>query len=144
MSIRVLIVEDSAAMSTLLAAELAEQDDLAVVAIIQTESQAKQWLDTHPDGWDVAIVDLFLQEGTGVEILRHCRNRQASQKVVVATNHAVPSQVEQCTLLGADQVFSKLRVGALVDYCCGLTDPKTGSSSSEVTPTSPFENFRIA
>ena len=46
------------------------------------------WGRAHETQWDLAIVDLFLKQGSGLRILEACRKRSPSQKVVVFSNYA--------------------------------------------------------
>lgn len=127
MSLRILLVEDSAAMCAYLSSELTRNSDRSIVGMMQSEEQATRWLDAHPGGWDVAIVDLYLREGSGVGVLRHCQERGSRQVVLVATNHAIAALVNQCKLLGADEVFDKSRIEDLVAYCQNLPSEQTAA-----------------
>ena len=66
----------------------------------------------------LAIVDLFLRQGSGLGVLAACRNRTAGQKMVVLSNYATPDVRMRCAQLGVDAVFDKSNeIDALVDYC---------------------------
>ncbi len=68
--------------------------------------------------WDLAIIDLFLKEGSGLNILKACRTRRPGQKMIVLSNHATSDVRWRCAQLGADAVFDKsTEIEALVDYC---------------------------
>ena len=41
-----------------------------------------------PRGWQLLIVDLVLQEGSGLGVLKGCRQRTRQQRVVVLSNYA--------------------------------------------------------
>jgi two-component system, OmpR family, response regulator len=84
----------------------------------ETEQEARGWLSGHEAGWDLAIVDLFLKQGSGLGVLEACRSRGAGQRVVVLSNYATPDMRKRCMQLGADAVFDKSNeIDALVDYC---------------------------
>ena len=72
MTLRVFMVEDSAALRAHLTDRLVTGADVAVVGIATTESQAKHWIESNPGQWDVAVVDLFLREGAGAGVVEHC------------------------------------------------------------------------
>ncbi|RYY50933.1 MAG: response regulator, partial [Comamonadaceae bacterium] len=72
-----------------------------------TEKDAVAWLETHRDGWDLAIVDLFLLQGNGFGVIKACRERRAHQKVVVLSNYATLDMRERSRALGADAFFDK-------------------------------------
>jgi len=87
----------------------------------ETENDAKRWLAANEGGWELAIVDLFLKQGSGLGVLEACRDRTANQHVVVLSNYATPDMRKRCAQLGADAVFDKSNeIDSLVDYCLGL------------------------
>jgi DNA-binding NarL/FixJ family response regulator len=59
------------------------------------------------DRWRLAVVDLFLREGNGFEVLRAGRARAAHQRMVVLTNFATPDIRRRVGDAGADAVFDK-------------------------------------
>ena len=122
MVLRVFLVEDSAAMRAHLIEILVTKAGVDVVGIAETEKAAVSWLDRNADGWDVALVDLFLHEGTGAGVIEHCRERRPGQSVLVMTNHARDADLLQhCKLLGADAVYHKaLELDGLVADCIAL------------------------
>ncbi|MGQ2981223.1 MAG: response regulator, partial [Polaromonas sp.] len=68
--------------------------------------------------WDLAIVDLFLKQGSGLGVLEACRNRKAQQKVIVLSNYATADIRKRCAQLGVDAVFDKSNeIDALINYC---------------------------
>jgi two-component system, OmpR family, response regulator len=119
-ALRVYLVEDNESMRKHLVDSLAEELSVELVGTAETEAEAKDWLERNPDGWDVAILDLFLREGTGAGVLRHCRSRNAGQDVLVMTNYPVSSLLTHCRLLGANAVYDKAtELGDLIAYCIG-------------------------
>ena len=84
----------------------------------ETENESKQWLSENLGRWDLAIVDLFLKQGSGLGVLAACRGRNPLQKVVVLSNYATNDIRQRCAQLGVDAVFDKSNeIDALVDYC---------------------------
>ena len=122
MALRVFLVEDSAATRAHLMSVLVTEAGVTIAGIADSEKQAIDWLDSNPGRWDVALVDLFLREGTGAGVLEHCRERHANQRVLVMTNHAQDDALLQdCKLLGADAVYHKgTGLDALVAHCLRL------------------------
>lgn len=104
---RVLLVEDNLLMRAFVK-EALEQVPGAVVAFETARHlEAREWLRANPDGWDVALVDLFLTEGNGFRILKDCATRSAHQKVLVMSNY-LSSYVEARVLAeGADAFMAK-------------------------------------
>ena len=125
MTLRVFIVEDSAALRAHLTDKLVTGADVAVVGVATTESQAKHWLESNPDQWDIAVVDLFLREGTGAGVVEHCRKVHPGQVVLVMTNHVKDERLLQdCQRLGADAVYHKAtELDGLVAYCARRANP---------------------
>ena len=118
MPFRAFIIEDNHAVRESLVATLKEMAQIEPVGLAETEVEGKEWLARNDDYWDLAIVDLFLKEGSGLRILEACRRRRPSQKMMVLSNHASPDVRWRCAELGADAVFDKaLEIDALVDYC---------------------------
>ena len=76
------------------------------------------WLSGKNADWDLAIVDLFLRQGSGLGVLEACRAREPRQRVVVLSNYATTDMRKRCSQLGADAVFDKSNeIDALIDYC---------------------------
>jgi DNA-binding NarL/FixJ family response regulator len=116
MAFRVFIVEDSSTIRDNLIETLQELAQFEPVGMAETEHDAKRWLARND--WDLAIMDLFLREGSGLHVLEACRQRKPGQKVVVLSNHSSPDVRWRCRQLGADAVFDKsTELEALVAYC---------------------------
>jgi len=121
MTFRAYIVEDSSTIRDNLIATLKELALFEPVGTTESEHEAKRWLAAHP--WDLAIIDLFLREGSGMNVLEACRRRAPGQKVVVLSNHSSRDVRWRCLQLGADACFDKsTELEALVDYCARLRD----------------------
>jgi two-component system OmpR family response regulator len=111
------IVEDSPTIRENLLATLQELALVEAIGVAETEEEGVQWLSSNDD-WDLAIVDLFLKEGSGLNILEACRYRTPTQKMVVLSNHATKDVRWRCAQLGADAVFDKsTEIDALLDFC---------------------------
>ena len=116
------IVEDSATIRENLISTLEEIAPVKVVGFAETEREASRWLSAHDGQWQLAIVDLFLKEGTGLGVLKGCQNRNPDQKVVVLTNYATNDIRRRCAELGSDAVFDKSNeLEQLLDYCSDTT-----------------------
>jgi two-component system, OmpR family, response regulator len=118
MTFRAYIVEDSPTIRENLIETLQELALVEPVGTAETEYEGKQWLAQNDEYWDLAIVDLFLKQGSGLNILEACRARRPGQKMIVLSNHATNDVRWRCAQLGADAVFDKsTEIEALVDYC---------------------------
>jgi DNA-binding NarL/FixJ family response regulator len=118
MKFRAYIVEDSPTIRQNLIETLQELAAVEPVGTAETEHEGKRWLAQNDDEWDLAIVDLFLREGSGLNVVEAARNRRPGQRIIVLSNHATPDVRWRCRQLGADAVFDKsTEIDALVDYC---------------------------
>ncbi len=112
------IVEDNATIRENLIGTLEELACITAVGIAETENEGRSALGNNSFEWDLAIVDLFLKQGSGLGILEACRDRAPNKKVVVLSNYATEDMRKRCSALGADAVFDKSNeIDALVDYC---------------------------
>ena len=112
------IVEDNPTIRENLIATLEELAGITAVGTAETEDEGKRWLLEQGQQWDLAIVDLFLKQGSGLGVIDACRERHPSQKVVVLSNYATPDVRKRCMQLGVDAVFDKSNeIDALIEYC---------------------------
>lgn len=124
MGLKTYIVEDNATIRDNLIATLEELVGIDATGTAETENEARQWLKDNSQLWDLAIVDLFLKQGSGLGVLEACRNRPPHQKVVVLSNYATQDIRKRCAQLGVDAVFDKSNeIDALVDYCLAQQSP---------------------
>jgi len=122
MSLISYLAEDNEAIAQNLIETLQDICEVKVVAVGATQTEASQWLAMHDSEWDLAIVDLFLREGSGLGVLAGCRNRPLRQKVIVLTNYATPEIRKRATELGANAVFDKSsELEKLFAYCADQT-----------------------
>lgn len=116
------LVEDNETILENLIETLEEIASVTVVGHAATESEAKQWLSLHDGQWQLAVVDMFLREGSGLGVLAGCRQREPHQKVVVLTNFATPDIRQRSMALGADAVFDKSNeLDEFFAYCIAET-----------------------
>jgi two-component system OmpR family response regulator len=120
------LVEDNATIRDNLIATLEELAGIEAVGTSETENESKAWLGGKDHAWDLAIVDLFLKQGSGLGVLEACRNRQAHQKVIVLSNYATVEIRKRCAQLGVDAVFDKSNeIDALIEFCMAQSRPAT-------------------
>ena len=118
MAFKTYLVEDNPVIRENLVGFLEEIVDATVVAHASGEDEAVAWLRQHGESWDVAIVDLFLDQGNGLGVVDACRQRAAHQKVLVVSNYATPDVRARSKALGADAFFDKSgEIDLLLDYC---------------------------
>ena len=115
--LRIYLVEADPVIRERLAEWFLDQIGARLVGIAATEDEAGQWLKSHPTAWDLAVVDLFLEKGSGLAVAQHCRKRNFKQKLVVLTDYATPDIRERSLLLGADAVFDRTsELQKFIDY----------------------------
>ena len=119
-SLNTYLVEDNRTIRENLVGTLEELTAIHVVGFAEGEDEARTWLSKPEAAWNLAIVDLFLKQGSGLGVLQACASRAPQQKVVVLTNYATADIRKRCLELGADAVFDKSNeIDDLVDYCLG-------------------------
>ena len=138
------LVEDNPIVLTSLIEALSELVHLDVTAHSASQSEASHWLREHNGDWHLAIVDLFLKQGTGLGVLVACRDRAPHQKVVILTNYATPEIRERSMALGADAVFDKsTELDRLMHFCTEQTlhlTKKSGTGAPAALAPRPFLN----
>ncbi len=118
------LVEDNAVIRENLVATLEEMLDVQVLGHAVDEGSAIQWLSSEPQRrCDLLIIDIFLQQGTGLNVLRAARQELPGAHRVVLSNYATPDMRQRCLALGAHKVFDKSEeLEDLLAYCQTLAD----------------------
>ena len=115
---RMFLVEDNPTIRENLIRTLEELAPVETVGSAETAEEGADWLADDSNQWDLAIVDLFLKSGTGLSVLKACRNREPSQKIVIFSNYATREMRLRCAELGANVVFDKsTEMDALLKFC---------------------------
>jgi DNA-binding NarL/FixJ family response regulator len=122
-TVLVFLVEDVLQLRGVVSELLASLGDFRIVGEVATEAEAKLWLDENRGRWDLAVVDLILEQGTGMGVIAKCKEEPGA-KVVVFSDYATPGIRKHCLKLGADAVFQKSNdVPAFIAWCSALLDP---------------------
>jgi two-component system OmpR family response regulator len=112
------IVEDNVTIRENLVGTLEELTCISAVGFAETEAEAVRWLAENSEQWELAIVDLFLKQGSGLGVLQAVSTRRPEQKIVVLSNYATPDIRKRCAQFGVDAVFDKSNeIDALIDFC---------------------------
>jgi len=123
-ALQAFLVEDNAVIRDNLAAALEEMVPLTVVGQAEDVPSALRWFDDTANVCDLVIIDVFLREGSGIDLLRALSQRSHPADRVVLTNYATPDIRRRCLELGASKVFDKSSdIDALVAYCAQLARP---------------------
>ncbi|QJW84409.1 response regulator transcription factor [Ramlibacter terrae] len=117
--LRVFPVEDMPQMRNSLTALLSADGACEIVGTAESEQQAVRWSLDHEAGFDVAVVDLLLQEGSGFAAMAHLVKYQPG-KVVVLSGYVTPAVKERCLSLGALAAFGKEDTAECIDFVRGL------------------------
>ena len=103
--IRVLLVEDHAAFRQAMAIVLSREPDLTVVGEAGTLREARALLDNGPV--DVAVVDINLPDGTGIDLIRDVIAPHRLAQVLVLTASASLLDLARAIEVGAAGVLHK-------------------------------------
>jgi two-component system OmpR family response regulator len=118
---RLFFVEDNLVMRQSLMDTLEELVPVSIIGMAETEEEGIRWLARDDVHWDLAIVDLYLQQGSGLGVIEACRFRHPAQKIVVLSNHVTAEVRWRCAQLGVDAVFDKTtEIDDMVRYCVAL------------------------
>jgi DNA-binding NarL/FixJ family response regulator len=116
LELRVFLVEDMQRMRGLLDELFTSLGGIRVVGHASTEAEGKMWLDDHPGDWDVAILDLVLDQGAGMSLIRHAKRADTAGSVLVFSSFATPGVRKHCLELGADAVFDKSDTAGFITF----------------------------
>jgi DNA-binding NarL/FixJ family response regulator len=101
----VFIVEDSEAMRGTLRMMLSEFHDVRIAGYAADEAGAIEQINTLLP--DAVILDLNLQPGSGIAVLKNIKKHHADIKVIVLTNCTDEFYVDACKRANADYFFDK-------------------------------------
>lgn len=127
MDVRVLLVEDLRSTRALFDELFSALGGLRIVASFTTEAEADFWLEENPGGWDLAVIDLVLEQGTGMGVIGRAKSACAGGTVVVFSSYASPGVRKHCLRLGADAVFDKSDASGFLRYCAELAEHENSS-----------------
>jgi len=98
-ALRVVIVDDHDLIREGLAGAFTREEETEVVGSVGTVAEALAVYEAAAP--DVIVTDLQLEDGTGLDIIRHIRQRDEKIGLVVVTMHS-----------GDDQIFAAMEAGA--------------------------------
>jgi DNA-binding NarL/FixJ family response regulator len=118
-ALRLFIVEDHTDLANAFSEMLSADGVCETVGRARSESEALAWSFHNEAGFDVAIVDLMLQEGSGFTVIAHL-NKYQPGKVIVLSEFVTPVIAERCKAMGAIAAFPKSRFEDCVRLIRGL------------------------
>ncbi len=104
---RVVLVEDDPRMQRELTRVVEALPGGGIVLAAESAQPAIDWLARHPHGWDLLIVDMFLKQGHGFEVLRGARKSLPHQRSVMLSNYGRDEVDRYVQEAGADRFFDK-------------------------------------
>lgn len=105
--LRVLLVEDSAAVAERIAGQIGALDGVELVATVDSESAAVDSL--RQGGVDAVVLDLTLKQGSGFGVLRSRQELALPVAIVVYTSYDIPAYRRAAAALGASEFLNKAR-----------------------------------
>jgi CheY-like chemotaxis protein len=109
--VRVLVVDDSAAIRSRLVDLLQEVEGLTIQEADGADRALEQ---IEREGADLVILDIHMPGKSGLEVLPQLKASACRPVVVVLTSHPTEQHRRECIALGADHFFDKTRDFALV------------------------------
>ena len=104
--IRVLLVEDHHVFGESFAYLLDREPDMRVVGRTDSAAESHRYL-SGGEGFDVAVVDLYLPDGEGIGLLGEMRESCPAVRVMVLTISVDPEDHARAREAGADEVANK-------------------------------------
>lgn len=139
MRTRTILAEDNQTIVDTLVPAMAELGDMEVLTVAATAREAVASLSRFSATWQLAVVDLFLKQGSGLDVLRACGSRRREQVVVVLTNYATEDMRQECRSLGADAVFDKsTELDAFFNFCAAHFRPRDDTRATGLVREQPF------
>ena len=90
MAVEVFLVEDLKNIQSAMAQMLEGLGDFRIAAAVSTEAEALAWLEQNPGTWDLAVIDLVLEQGSGMGVVSRARRTSPRGRVVVFSNFVTP------------------------------------------------------
>jgi two-component system OmpR family response regulator len=123
LKVSVFVVEDSKNMQSALVDLLDVLGGFEVLAAVGTETEATDWLYRNRGKWQLATLDLLIDEGSGFNLIRRCKESPDAGRVVVLSDYVTPVIRTRCLELGADAVFTKSEIKEFSEYVMTLKQP---------------------
>ncbi len=100
-----LIVEDSPLIVDRIRNNIAEINNLEVIGDVPTVKEAEHLIQTVKP--DIIILDIHLQEGSGLSLLYMIHTKKLNVKTIILTNYSSPILKEKSFELGAKYFLDK-------------------------------------
>jgi DNA-binding NarL/FixJ family response regulator len=114
MHVRLMVVDPSPALAQRLVRQLELTCSVSLAGHAATGAEAAAWLEAHHARFDFVVLDLALAQGSGYQLIDAFRTKNPAARIAVFSDHLTPAVKVQCVEYGADQVFQKREIDALV------------------------------
>lgn len=116
---RVFVVEDAPVVRELLIDQISDIDNVEVVGYADTESDAINFISSHP--CDLVILDIHLKVGNGLDVLKYFSSQGSTAGdrpvSVIFSNFVDPGFRQLAARYGAERFFDKVSgYPALISY----------------------------
>lgn len=111
-----ILVQQPARTSEHLRPMLSDWLSIDVIGWAASEIEAMALVESAGRRWNLLVVDLVLQSGTGLGVVRSVQ-KCPDQFVLVLTSHVTEPMRARCLSLGADAVFDKSEFNAFLRFC---------------------------
>jgi DNA-binding NarL/FixJ family response regulator len=129
LAVEVFLVEDLKNIQSAMTQMLQGLGDLRIAAMVSTEAEALAWLEQNPGAWQLAVIDLVLEQGSGMGVISRARRVSPTGHIVVFSNFVTPGIKAHCMRLGADAAFDKnSELSEFAEYCADLAAPQAKAS----------------
>jgi len=102
---KVFIVDDSALVRERLIAMISEHPEIEITGQAENAQEATNSIRKLKP--DVAILDIRMPGGNGIEVLRNIKKNSSAPTVIILTNYPYPQYRKKCMEAGADYFFDK-------------------------------------
>lgn len=127
--LKVFIVEDHRDTADSLSRLLAVDGLCEIVGVARSEADALAWSFQNEAGFDVAILDLLLPDGSGFAVLAHLLKYQPG-KVIVLSDFVTGEIADRCTRMGAEAAFQKSQVADCIEYVRDLAERRRAQAAT--------------
>jgi DNA-binding NarL/FixJ family response regulator len=131
MELRVFLAEDLASMHALIGELLAAMGGLRLAGTAATEAEAMLWLDDHPGEWDLCIVDLMLDQGSGFGVIAHAAAMRGQGRILAFSGYMSEGIREHCLRLGADAAFDKADTASFIAWLAQFASGSPGAAAPD-------------
>ena len=128
---KVLLVEDDDVLAAQLRHVIRAMDGAELVHAAVNDEDACDWMAANPEGWDLALVDVFLAGGHGFKVLRQCAGRSPGQRVVLMSSYTRDPMRQRALEAGADAFFDKTEPERLIDFCIDVLKSRRMASAQD-------------